>query len=183
MLVGDSGVGKSCLLLRFADDTFIESYISTIGVDFRFKTLNVDGKLIKLQIWDTAGQERFRTITSAYYRGADGVILVFDKTNKDSFNHIPDWLDEINKYSGNSEKVLVGNKDDMVEQCQVDLETARNFAESQKMAYVETSALSAHQVELAFQTITRKLMEEKNTPATRGQKLDPRNKVKLNKCC
>jgi len=85
VLIGDSGVGKSCLLLRFADDNFTDSYISTIGVDFRFRTITIDKKTVKLQIWDTAGQERFRTITSAYYRGADGIIMVYDVTSSESF--------------------------------------------------------------------------------------------------
>ena len=102
VLIGDSGVGKSSLLLRFADDSFSENYISTIGVDFRFKTLAVDGKAVKLQIWDTAGQERFKTITGAYYRGADGIMMVFDKTNQDSFKHIPQWMEEIVKYADHS---------------------------------------------------------------------------------
>jgi len=88
VLIGDSGVGKSCLLLRFADDNFTDSYISTIGVDFRFRTITIDKKTVKLQIWDTAGQERFRTITSAYYRGADGIIMVYDVTSSESFDHV-----------------------------------------------------------------------------------------------
>ena len=88
LLIGDSGVGKSCLLLRFADDTYTESYISTIGVDFKIRTIQLDGKTIKLQIWDTAGQERFRTITSSYYRGAHGIIVVYDTTDSDSFEHV-----------------------------------------------------------------------------------------------
>ena len=86
-------MGKSSILLRFADDTFTQSYISTIGVDFRFKTLEVDSVTTKLQIWDTAGQERFKTITSAYYRGADGVFLVFDKTSSSSFENVKEWLE------------------------------------------------------------------------------------------
>src|SRR5574343_503775 len=128
VLVGDSGVGKSCLLLRFADDTFSESYISTIGVDFRFKTLSIDGQIVKLQIWDTAGQERFKTITSAYYRGADGVILVFDKTSLESFQNVSMWYEEINKYSENSIRMIVGNKDDAKEMIQVEYEQALKFA-------------------------------------------------------
>eukprot|EP01083_Nonionella_stella_P151319 483325_1 len=116
VLIGDSGVGKSCLLLRFADDSFTDSYISTIGVDFRFRTVSIDKKTVKLQIWDTAGQERFRTITSAYYRGAHGIIMVYDVTNPESFEHVEDWLTEVNRHaSENTMKLLVGNKADMVE--------------------------------------------------------------------
>merc|ERR1711898_6342 len=92
LLIGDSGVGKSCLLLRFADDTYSESYISTIGVDFKIRTIEHDGKRIKLQIWDTAGQERFRTITSSYYRGAHGIIVVYDVTELDTFHAVERWM-------------------------------------------------------------------------------------------
>jgi len=97
LLIGDSGVGKSCLLLRFADDTYTESYISTIGVDFKIRTIQLDGKTIKLQIWDTAGQERFRTITSSYYRGAHGIIVVYDTTEAETFNNVKQWLHEIDR--------------------------------------------------------------------------------------
>ncbi len=95
MLIGDSNCGKSSLLLRFANKSFSDSYISTIGVDFSFRTAKVDGKVVKLQIWDTAGQERFRTITSAYYKGADGIIVVYDITSKTSFSHVNDWLSKV----------------------------------------------------------------------------------------
>jgi small GTP-binding protein len=114
VLIGDNGVGKSCLLLRFADNTFTENFISTIGVDFRFRTLKVEKKIIKLQIWDTAGQERYRTITSAYYRGADGIIMVYDVTNEESFNHINEWFLEVNRYASEDTcKLIVGNKTDL----------------------------------------------------------------------
>merc|ERR1712154_604897 len=99
VLIGDATVGKTSLLLRFADDCFEDNYISTIGVDFRFRTLTIDGELVKLQIWDTAGQERFRTITSAYYRGADGIILIYDITNPSTFSHVQDWLNEAQQYA------------------------------------------------------------------------------------
>ncbi len=114
VIIGDSGVGKSCLLLRFADDTFTENYYSTIGVDFRFKCLEIGERKCKLQIWDTAGQERFKTVTSAYYRGADGIIIVFDQTEKDSFNNIENWIEDISRYSTDDPvKIIFANKDDI----------------------------------------------------------------------
>ena len=151
LLIGDSGVGKSCLLLRFADDTYTESYISTIGVDFKIRTLNLDGKTIKLQIWDTAGQERFRTITSSYYRGAHGIIIVYDVTDMESFNNVKTWLSEIEKYaSDNVNKLLVGNKSDLVVKKTVDTNTAKEFADSLGIPFLETSAKNSTNVEEAF---------------------------------
>lgn len=151
LLIGDSGVGKSCLLLRFADDTYTESYISTIGVDFKIRTLELEGKTIKLQIWDTAGQERFRTITSSYYRGAHGIIIVYDVTDMESFNNVKTWLNEIDKYASDSvNKLLVGNKCDLVVKKTVDTNVAKEFADSLGIPFLETSAKSALNVEQAF---------------------------------
>lgn len=172
VLIGDSGVGKSCLLLRFADDSFTESYISTIGVDFRFRTVKVGDKYVKLQIWDTAGQERFRTITSAYYRGADGIIMTYDVTAKESFEHVQDWLSEVNKYANeNTVRLLVGNKCDKEKDRQVEKERAIKYAEEQKMPFVETSAKTAQNVEQAFGVIAQQLIKlkeeanKRNNPA------------------
>jgi len=154
LLIGDSGVGKSCLLLRFADDTYTESYISTIGVDFKIRTIQLEGKVIKLQIWDTAGQERFRTITSSYYRGAHGIIVVYDVTDQVSFNNVKQWMQEIQRYACDSVcRLLVGNKSDLVEKKMVDTNTAKEYAESMGVPFLETSAKNATNVEQAFMTM------------------------------
>lgn len=161
VLIGDTGVGKSCLLLRFADDTFTENFISTIGVDFRFRTVKIDKKTIKLQIWDTAGQERYRTITSAYYRGADGIIMVYDVTNEGSFRRIGDWLQEVNRYAAETTcKLIVGNKVDLPGRV-VSTDALRSYAEQLQIPYMETSALDATNVNLAFEHITRSLLLKK----------------------
>jgi len=159
VLIGDSGVGKSCLLLRFADDSFTDSYISTIGVDFRFRTATLDHKTVKLQIWDTAGQERFRTITSAYYRGAHGIIMVYDVTNYESFEHVEEWLNEVNRQASESTlKLLVGNKADLQDEKKVPSEDAQSFADKLSMSFLETSAKNATNVEAAFLTMAKQLI-------------------------
>ena len=151
LLIGDSGVGKSCLLLRFADDTYTESYISTIGVDFKIRTLELDGKTVKLQIWDTAGQERFRTITSSYYRGAHGIIVVYDVTDQESFNNVKQWLNEIDRYANeNVNKMLVGNKCDLTTKKVVNTDDAKGYAETVGIPFLETSAKDSTNVEQAF---------------------------------
>jgi len=166
LLIGDSGVGKSCLLLRFADDTYTESYISTIGVDFKIRTIQLDGKTIKLQIWDTAGQERFRTITSSYYRGANGIIVVYDVTDQVSFNNVKQWLQEIDRYAcENLNKLLVGNKCDLVSQKAVDYTTAKEFAESLGVPFLETSAKNSTNVEEAFITMAREINQRMAVPS------------------
>lgn len=160
LLIGDSGVGKSCLLLRFADDTYTESYISTIGVDFKIRTIDLDGKTIKLQIWDTAGQERFRTITSSYYRGAHGIIVVYDVTDFESFNNVKSWLHEIDRYAcENVNKLLVGNKCDLESSRKVTTEQAKEFAESLGIQFLETSAKNSTNVENAFQQMAHQIKQ------------------------
>ncbi|KAF3337324.1 ras-related protein RABD1-like isoform X2 [Carex littledalei] len=158
LLIGDSSVGKSCLLLRFADDSYVDSYISTIGVDFKIRTIDLDGKTVKLQIWDTAGQERFRTITSSYYRGAHGIIIVYDVTEMESYNNVKQWLSEIDRYASDSVcKLLVGNKCDLVDNKVVQTETAQAFADSLGIPFLETSAKESINVEKAFLTMSAEI--------------------------
>merc|ERR1740130_715348 len=166
LLIGDSGVGKSCLLLRFADDTYTESYISTIGVDFKIRTIDLDGKSIKLQIWDTAGQERFRTITSSYYRGAHGIIVVYDVTDTDSFDNVKQWLHEIDRCAcENVNKLLVGNKSDLTTKKAVDYNTAKEYSEDLGIPFLETSAKNATNVEAASMTMAAEIKNRMvNTP-------------------
>ncbi|XP_072930118.1 ras-related protein Rab-1A [Epargyreus clarus] len=166
LLIGDSGVGKSCLLLRFADDTYTESYISTIGVDFKIRTVELDGKTIKLQIWDTAGQERFRTITSSYYRGAHGIIIVYDCTDQDSFSNVKQWLEEIDRYAcDNVNKLLVGNKSDLTTKKAVDYNTANQYAEQLGIPFLETSAKNSSNVEQAFMTMAAEIKSRVGPPS------------------
>lgn len=165
-MIGNVGVGKTCLLQRFASDSFSANYITTIGVDFCFRTLNVDGHTVKLQIvrtkqWDTAGQERFRSLTKAYFRWADGAMIHFDRTSQKSFDDVEEWLQEVNcTASAQTVKLLVGNKTDL--EVVVDSVVARTKAERLGMNYVETSAKSAYQVESAFRTIAMSLVTRRS---------------------
>nr|BAV58347.1 GTP-binding protein YPTC1 [Ulva partita] len=169
LLIGDSGVGKSCLLLRFADDTYTESYISTIGVDFKIRTVELDGKIIKLQIWDTAGQERFRTITSSYYRGAHGIIVVYDVTDQESFDNVKTWLSEIDRYANEHvNKLLVGNKADLVSKKVVETQAAQEFADDLNIPFLETSAKDSKNVEQAFMTMAAEIKARMATQSTQS---------------
>ena len=149
-------MGKSCLLLRFSDDSFTPSFITTIGIDFKIRTITLDGKRIKLQIWDTAGQERFRTITTAYYRGAMGILLVYDVTDEKSFSNIRNWIKNIEQHASESvNKILVGNKCDLLDQKVVDDEAARALAAEYGIKFMEASAKSNVGVDDAFITLAK----------------------------
>ena len=162
VLIGDSCVGKSCVLIRFADDNFTDNHVTTIGVDFRFRSMEIDSHSIKLQIWDTAGQERYKTITNSYYRGAEGVIIVFDLTNKESFLNIKDWLAEAkNGISDDTEILVFGNKADLTDQRKVTQSEIKEFSDKTGIHIIECSAKDGAGVEDGFMTMTRRLMESK----------------------
>lgn len=154
VLIGDSGVGKSNLLSRFTRNEFCLESKSTIGVEFATRTLQVEGRTVKAQIWDTAGQERYRAITSAYYRGALGALLVYDVTKPTTFENVSRWLKELRDHAdSNIVIMLIGNKTDLKHLRAVATEDAQSFAEKEGLSFIETSALEATNVEKAFQTI------------------------------
>lgn len=154
VLIGDSGVGKSNLLSRFTRDSFSLESKSTIGVEFATRSQEIDGKIIKAQIWDTAGQERYRAITSAYYRGAVGALLVYDIAKHLTYENVTRWLKELRDHAdGNIVIMLVGNKTDLRHLRAVPTDDAKQFAEDNGLSFIETSALVSTNVELAFQNI------------------------------
>ncbi|KAK6347826.1 GTP-binding protein [Orbilia javanica] len=156
LLIGDSGVGKSCCLLRFSEDSFTPSFITTIGIDFKIRTIDLDGKRIKLQIWDTAGQERFRTITTAYYRGAMGILLVYDVTDERSFNNIQTWFQNVEQHATEGvNKILIGNKCDWEEKRVVSTERGQALANELGIPFMEVSAKANINVEEAFLLLAR----------------------------
>lgn len=158
LLIGDSGVGKSSVLLRYSDDAYSDSYTSTIGVDFKIKTIKLDNKRIKLQVWDTSGQERFRTITNSYYRGAHGVIVAYDITDKVTFDNVKIWLKEVERYTTPNVRVLlVGNKSDMIHKRVVTYDEGEKFANSIGIEFLEASAKECVNIEAAFTTLARSI--------------------------
>ena len=155
LIIGDAGVGKTCVLLRYADNTFTENYFSTIGFDYKTKDIEVNGLKVRLQIWDTAGQERFRGITQSYYRGAHGIIVAYDVTDKKSFeNATTMWLEEIRKYgTPESKTMLIGCKNDDVQNREVQYHEGNSIAEGNHITFYETSSASAFNIELCFSTL------------------------------
>ncbi|CAB4256198.1 similar to Saccharomyces cerevisiae YFL005W SEC4 Rab family GTPase essential for vesicle-mediated exocytic secretion and autophagy [Maudiozyma barnettii] len=160
LLIGDSGVGKSCLLVRFVEDKFSPSFITTIGIDFKIKTVDINGKKVKLQLWDTAGQERFRTITTAYYRGAMGIILVYDVTDERTFTNVNQWFKTVSDHANDdAQLLLVGNKSDMDTRV-VTYEQGETLAKELGLPFVEASAKDDTNVNDIFFTLA-KLIQEK----------------------
>lgn len=163
LLIGDSGVGKSCLLVRFVDDKFNPSFITTIGIDFKIKTVEINGQKIKLQLWDTAGQERFRTITTAYYRGAMGIILVYDVTDEKTFANIRTWFKTVTEHANDeAQLLLVGNKSDMDTRT-VTFEQGDELSKELGIPFIESSAKNDDNVNDIFFTLAKLIQEKIDT--------------------
>ncbi|KAL5246505.1 hypothetical protein ACHWQZ_G018655 [Mnemiopsis leidyi] len=159
LIIGDSGIGKSSLMMRFVDGMFDPEISATIGVDFKVKTLNVEGNNVKLAIWDTAGQEKFRTLTPSYYRGAHGVILVYDTSVRQTFANLDTWRQEIDTYitKQNAVRMLVGNKIDKTRDVQ--REEGERYARTHKMLFIESSAKTEEGVQDAFEELVTKIVQ------------------------
>mmetsp|Transcript_62907 Transcript_62907/g.73195 ORF Transcript_62907/g.73195 Transcript_62907/m.73195 type:complete len:210 (+) Transcript_62907:39-668(+) len=171
LLIGNSAVGKSSLLLRFSDNVYNDTFLPTIGVDFKIRTFDLNNKTVKLQIWDTAGQERFKTITSSYYKGAHGIILTYDITDKQSFRDIENWLSEVEKHANEKvNKLLVGNKCDLESQRQVSYEEGKKFADQLGIKFIETSAKNSVNVDAAFFAMANEIKERVQVENPSGDK-------------
>ena len=189
LLLGNSDVGKSSLLLRFVDSLWNDAFVPTIGVDFKVKTLEINNKKVKMQIWDTAGQERFRTVVSTYFKGAHGILLLYDVTNKDSFKNLESWLIEIEKNSSDKVlKILLGNKCDLSDDREIQTEEGQAFAIRNGMEFMETSAKMNTNVSEAFETLGKLMIEfnSKRNNNGEGKALKANSGKDINtkkKCC
>ncbi|XP_037816280.1 ras-related protein Rab-43 [Lucilia sericata] len=175
VLIGDAGTGKTCIVERFKTGNFIERHGNTIGVDFSMKTINIEGKLVKLQIWDTAGQERFRTITQSYYRSANGVILVYDITSRESFSNLQKWIEEVRRYTAsNVMLIVVGNKSDLEDEREVEFEEAQQMCQyiPEVLLVMETSAKENRNVDDAFVTLASELKRRIDTSIRQEENAD-----------
>lgn len=190
ILIGDSGVGKTSLMTRFTDKCYEESSLTTIGVDFKIKTIDIDGAKVKLQIWDTAGQEKFRAIVSNYYRGAQGILLVFDMLNRKSFTSLSDWLGELEKKGAlnTADIMILGNKIDSKEQIDVFDEEIQSFLSRNNIpesCFIKVSAKDDVGVEESFMKMAKRLVEKDNVSfkGNKKSKIILKNTNMSNRCC
>ena len=189
LLLGDSAVGKSCLLLRYCENSFQESHLTTIGLDFRLKTVNLEDKRkIKVQIWDTAGEDRFRAITRNYYRGANGIILMYDVTDQKSFEHIRDWVEKIKEDAVEEIIIyLVGNKIDLNNKRIITNEEGKKLAAEYNIKYYETSVKNSIGVEEVFLSLIKEMddlfLEKNNKEVENPVNFNVKNKNKNKKNC
>lgn len=169
LLIGDMSVGKSCLLLRFAEGRFEPDMMATMGIDFRLKDIDFGDKRVPFQLWDTAGQDRYRAITTAYYRGAQGVAIVYDTTSKKSFRNIRTWMRSLEQHAPREiSKVLVGNKCDLDSEREVSEDMGRDLADEYGTAFFETSAMTGHGVDACFMHLARQVKQRMDNAGSTG---------------
>ena len=186
LVLGDPSVGKSCFLIRYTEDTFQDVYLSTICMDCKYKDVILEeDKSIRLQIWDTAGQDRFRSITKNLYKGAAGIMLIYDITNRNTFDNVKKWVNSIKEeVTSKVVIILVGNKIDLDKKRQVQTDEGEQIAEEFDMPFFECSALTGENINSAFETLAKKLVEVKAKAKQQGEQLK-QNKVGGEKksCC
>ena len=194
LFVGDSSVGKTSLLLKYVDGHFSDTHMSTIGVEYKDKIININGREVNLQIWDTSGQERYQSITKNFYRNADGILFIFDLTNEESFNHIKNWLTTSEDCKKDFKKILVGNKSDLMFDRKVSDEKIEKFAEKKEMKFFEASAKDGTNVDRIFKEMAQLILKNKTDEeikekfTTRPHSLNTLSKethlgVSKQKCC
>ena len=174
LTIGESAVGKTCILLRFTDNKFLKTHLTTIGIDYKSKVIKVNNFSVKLKIWDTAGQERFRNITQQYYKGADGILLVYDVTERNSFEKVREWMKQIQQNT-NKDKIgiiLVGNKCDLDER-QVSTEEGQSLAKEFGILFYESSAYKDININETFESLVGEIISKKEPDDSNVKKNDP----------
>jgi Ras-related protein Rab-1A len=190
IFIGDSGIGKTSIIMKFAEDQYIDSRVSTIGVDFKIGTIVHNDKIIKLQIWDTAGQERFRTLTTFYYRGVHAIFICFDITNASSFSNLKTWYDEVKKYSLPDIKIIIcGTKSDLESKRVITKERAQAFCDNYELSYYEISSKNNSNIRKIFIDTSTELISKSNITENMirygksDKYMDLRDDVSTKKCC
>ena len=182
LCLGETGVGKTCVILRYSDNKFTKHQMSTVGIDFKIKVIEYKTKQIKLIIWDTAGQERFRNITNQYYNGADGIILIYDVTNRNSFNNVTYWINQITSKSDRTKigLILVGNKTDDEKSRVITKEEGEILGKNNEIDFMETSAFTNYNIDECFDCVIDQIIKKKGIVIEQNKTEENRNNIKLN---
>ena len=186
LLLGDWSVGKTCFLMRYTEKTFTEMHLSTVGIDYKLKNVTLEnGETIKIQIWDTAGQERYKTITKSYIKGANGIILIYDITNKNSFEGIKNWIRQVKEIVSSRVCVaLVGNKIDMKDNREISKEDGKKLSEEMKYPFYEASAKDGININECFDDLIKRIVKNyENSPINQSNKLENNKEANKKKCC
>ncbi|CAD8150988.1 unnamed protein product [Paramecium octaurelia] len=191
VIVGNCNVGKSCILMRYSENYFTSQYYNTIGVDFKTRVIKIGHQNVKLQIWDTAGQERFKALTNNYYRDAHGVVIVYDVTERSTFDAVDSWIEDIDKYGRKSvQKLIVGNKADVPNKRKISLQEGKEKAKQFNAQFLETSAKTSENVDKLFISICEQVMNMKqqqpynqNNNLAQQQQNQSQNRNNSNGCC